>query len=144
MAYRIKDYVIMDMPFVNMGSNHILVLSLQHFIRKLDTDLMSFLRRDFPRKKGLNEVVGEGSSIRIGFFSSAGELLRGHFRRTRKSGDKFSFIGFATVDYIIYCEIQCRVDSMYFSDCNISLCASLILASSSWVILPVALTFFAI
>ena len=45
--------------FVNVGSNHIGVFALQHFIGKLPPDLMGLLRRGFPRFKGLYQVVGQ-------------------------------------------------------------------------------------
>ena len=49
----------MQVALVDMGSNHIGVLALQHFIGKLPPDLMGLLRRGFPRFKGLYQVMGQ-------------------------------------------------------------------------------------
>ena len=49
----------MQMALVYVGSQHIGVFALQHFIGKLPPDLMGLLRRGFARLKGLYQVVGQ-------------------------------------------------------------------------------------
>ena len=49
----------MQMALVYVGSQHIGVFALQHFVGKLPPDLMGLLRRSFARFKGLYQVVGQ-------------------------------------------------------------------------------------
>ena len=55
---RTKNNVIMDMSFVYVGSQNIFVLPLCYRVGKLPTYLMRLFIADFPRLKGLHEVVG--------------------------------------------------------------------------------------
>ena len=54
-----KNDVVMQMALVYVGSQHIGVFALQHFVGKLPPDLMGLLRRGFARLKGLYQVVGQ-------------------------------------------------------------------------------------
>ena len=54
-----KDDVVVDVPFVNVGGQHIGIFSLQDFICKLPTNLVGLLRRGFARRKRLYQVVGQ-------------------------------------------------------------------------------------
>ena len=49
----------MQVALVYVGSQHIGVLPLQHFVGKLPPDLMGLLRRGFPRFKRLYQMVGQ-------------------------------------------------------------------------------------
>ena len=49
----------MQMALIYVGSQHIGVFALQHFVGKLPPDLMGLLRRSFARFKGLYQVVGQ-------------------------------------------------------------------------------------
>ena len=49
--------MIMDVPFVNVRSQHIRVFALQDFIRKLPANLVGLLWRGFTRRKRLYQVV---------------------------------------------------------------------------------------
>ena len=55
---RTKNHMVMDMPLVYVGSQHIFVLPLCYRVGKLPTYLMRLFITDFPRLKGLHEVVG--------------------------------------------------------------------------------------
>ena len=55
---RTKNHMVMDMPLVYVGSQHIFVLPLCYRVGKLPTYLMRLFIADFPRLKGLHEVVG--------------------------------------------------------------------------------------
>ena len=55
---RAKNDVIMDMPFVYMGSQNIFMLSFGYCVGKLPPDFMGFSVIDFPRLKGLYQMVG--------------------------------------------------------------------------------------
>ena len=54
-----KNDVIMDVALINMGSQHIGIFPLQHFIGKLLPDLMGLFRRGLAGGKGLYQVVGQ-------------------------------------------------------------------------------------
>ena len=54
----IEDDVIMAMPLVYVGSNHILILAFQPFVGELLADLVRPFRRDFSDIKRLNQVPG--------------------------------------------------------------------------------------
>ncbi len=50
-VHGVEDDVIMAMPLVNVSCNHILILALKPFIRKLFPDFMSLFRRHFTDVK---------------------------------------------------------------------------------------------
>ena len=54
-----KDDVVVDVPFVNVGGQHIGIFSLQDFICKLPANFVGLLRRGFARRKRLYQVVGQ-------------------------------------------------------------------------------------
>ena len=54
----IEDDVIMAMPLVDVGGDHIFILAFQPFVGKLFSDFMRHLRRDFSDVEGLNQVSG--------------------------------------------------------------------------------------
>ena len=51
--------MIMNVAFVNMGSQHIGIFPLQHFVGKLLPDLMGLFRCGLAGSKGLYQVVGQ-------------------------------------------------------------------------------------
>ena len=53
-VHGIEDNVIMAMPFVNVGSDHILIFAFKPFIGKLLADLMCHFRLDFTNIERLN------------------------------------------------------------------------------------------
>ena len=55
----IENQVVMDMPFVNMGGKYKFVLAAQDLIGKLYSDLMGFLRGDFPRRERLYQMAAQ-------------------------------------------------------------------------------------
>ena len=55
---RTKNHMVMDMPLVYVGSQNIFVLPLCYRVGKLPPDFMRLFIADFPRLKGLHEVVG--------------------------------------------------------------------------------------
>ena len=57
-VYGTKNDVVMDMPLVNMGSQNILMLSFGYCVGKLPPDFMGLSVIDFPRLKGLYQMVG--------------------------------------------------------------------------------------
>ena len=56
--YRTKNDMVMDMPFVYVGSQHIFVLPLCYRVGKLPPDFMGFFIIHFSRLKGLYQMVG--------------------------------------------------------------------------------------
>ena len=55
----IEDNMIMTMPLVYVGCDHIFVLAFEPFVCELLADLMSLFRCDFAHIKRLNEVSGD-------------------------------------------------------------------------------------
>ena len=53
-----KNDVIMDMTFINVRRQNILMLSFGYSVGKLPPDFMGGLVINFPRLKGLYKVVG--------------------------------------------------------------------------------------
>ena len=56
---RAKYDVVMDMPLVYMGSQNILISAAKNLVRKLLSYAVGFLIADFPRRKGLYQMVSE-------------------------------------------------------------------------------------
>ena len=55
---RAKNHMIMDMTFINMRCQNILMLPFSHSVGKLPPDFMGLFRRCFPRLKGLDQMKG--------------------------------------------------------------------------------------
>ena len=70
----IEDDVIMAMPLVDVGGDHIFILAFQPFVGKLFSDFMRHLRRDFSDVEGLNILP-------MDFIMSGQVLCRACFRR---------------------------------------------------------------
>ena len=60
---RAKNDMVMDMPLVNVRRKDVFMLPLCYRVGKLPPDLMGFFVIDFPRLKGLYQVVGEVVSL---------------------------------------------------------------------------------
>ena len=56
--YGAENNVIVDVSFVNVRREYILMLPLCYCVGKLPPDLMGFLIVHFPRRKGLYQVKG--------------------------------------------------------------------------------------
>ena len=56
--YGAENNVIVDVSFVNVRREYILMLPLCYCVGKLPPDLMGFLIIDFPRLKGLYQMKG--------------------------------------------------------------------------------------
>ena len=94
-VYKINDAkndVVMDMPLVNVRRQNILILPLCYSIGKLPPDFMSGLVIDFPRLKGLYEVVGEIVSLIQRLRQVKFKLNICRFSRAAKRGHKHFFI----------------------------------------------------
>ena len=57
-VHRAKNDMVMDVSFVNVRREYILMLPLCYRVGKLLTDFMGFLIVDFPRLKGLYQMKG--------------------------------------------------------------------------------------
>ena len=60
---RAKNDVVMDMSLINVRREDVFMLPFCYRVGKLPPDLMGFLVIDFPRLKGLYQVVGEVVSL---------------------------------------------------------------------------------
>ena len=132
----IEDDVIMAMPLVDVGSNHILVLALEPFVRKLFPDLVSFFRRHFTDVKGLDQMTGKHLRhlhsllyckvsrplkffcCRVACSASIGRNIEGIvcLLRVKNIGESF---------------VYSSSDWLDFSNCHISPCLSFSSATSS-------------
>ena len=58
-VHSIEDDVIMTMPLVDVGGNHILIFTFEPFVGKLFADFMRLFRGYFTYVKGLNQMTGD-------------------------------------------------------------------------------------
>ena len=83
--------MVMDMPLVNMRRKDVFMLPLCYRVGKLPPDLMGFFVIDFPRLKGLYQVVGEVVSLIQRLRQGKGKLnVRRFHRSSRKRTQAFS------------------------------------------------------
>ena len=55
---RVENQMVMNMVFVNVSGQHILIFSIEDFIRELLADLVGKLRRDLSNVKRLDQMTG--------------------------------------------------------------------------------------
>ena len=63
-VHRAKNDMVMDVSFVNVRREYILMLPLCYRVGKLLSDFMGFLIIDFPRLKGLYQMKPAATSER--------------------------------------------------------------------------------
>ena len=123
-VHSIKNQMIVNMTFVNVGGQHILVFPTEYFIRKLLADLMGKLRRNFADIKGLNDMTGND-------FDGIHPLLLGNLSRPFKllscclSGaairrDEHFLIGLFRIHDVRESLTQSSSDCFDFSNCHTS------------------------
>ena len=132
----IEDDVIMAMPLVDVGSNHILILAFQPFICKLLADLMCLFRRDFSDIKRLDQVPGN-------YLRHLHSLLDGKVARplkffcrsiagsTPKRGNIELVIRLLRIKDVGKRLVYSSPDWLDFSNCHISFCLSFSSVTSS-------------
>ena len=119
----------MQMALVYVGSQHIGVFALQHFVGKLPPDLMGLLRRGFARLKGLYQVVGQI----VAFVERLRQQhLKFNIRRfvgTAKGRYQYFIVRLVRVFDVVKGRFQIYLDRMDLCNCHI--CASAPLMSST-------------
>ena len=73
-ADRIKNQVVMDMPFVYVGGEDKFIFAAQDFLCKLHPDLMGFFRRHLPRLKRLDQVAAQVGALVDGVAAGPGKF----------------------------------------------------------------------
>ena len=87
----------MDVSLINMGSQHIGVFPLQHFVGKLPPDLMGLLRRGLAGGKGLYQVMGQIVALLVCLRQQHFKLNVRCFIGTGKGGHQQLIIGLVRV-----------------------------------------------
>ena len=132
----IEDDVIMAMPLVDVGGNHILILAFQPFVGKLLSDFMRHLRRDFSDVEGLNQVSGNhlrhlhsllGSEISCPLKF----LCRCVAGSTSERGNIELIVSLCRVEDVGKRLVYSSSDWLDFSNCHISFCLSFSSVTSS-------------
>ena len=132
----VEDDVIMAMPLVDVGGNHILILAFQPFVGKLLANFMRHLRRDFSDVEGLNQV--SGNHLRHLHPLLGGEVsrpLKFLCRRVAGSaserGNIELIVSLFRVEDVGKRLVYSSSDWLDFSNCHISFCLSFSSVTSS-------------
>lgn len=62
---RVKNDVVMDMPFVYVGSENKFIFAAQYFICQLHADLMCLFRRHLTGRKCLYQMAAQVGALRL-------------------------------------------------------------------------------
>ena len=132
----VEDDVIVAMPLVDVGGNHILILAFQPFACELLSDFMRLFRRDFSDVEGLNQVSGNhlrhlhsllGSEVSRPFKF----LCRRVAGSTAERGNIELIVRLRRVEDVGKCLVYSSSDWLDFSNCHISFCLSFSSVTSS-------------
>ena len=123
-VHGIENQVIMNMVFINMGGQHILILPGEDFIRKLLADLMGKLRRDLANIKGLDDMAGNNFDgihpLLLGNFSRPFKFLSRCLSGTSIGRDKHFIIGLLRIHDVRKSLVQSSSDCFDLSNCHTS------------------------
>lgn len=92
-----KNQMIMDVALVYMGSQHIGIFPLQHFVGKLFPDLMGLFRRGLAGGKGLYQVMGQIVALLDGLGQQHFKFNVRRFVGTGKGGHQQLVVGLVRV-----------------------------------------------
>ena len=87
----------MDVALVYMGSQHIGIFPLQHFVGKLLPDLMGLFRRGLAGSKGLYQVVGQIVALLVRLRQQHFKFYVRCFIGTAKRGHQHFVLGLVRV-----------------------------------------------
>ena len=96
-----KQNVIMNVPLVDVGCDHILVFAAEDFIGKLFADLMGFLIVHFSRRKGLYQMVRKIVPLVHGLLAGKLKLNIRRFNGAAKGGHQQLFVRLCRVGDIV-------------------------------------------
>ena len=119
---RIENQMVMNMVFVNVSGQHILVFSTEDFIRKLLADLVGKFRCDLSDFKGLDHMTGYDPDrihpFLLGYFSRPFKFPRCGLAGTAVGRDQQLLIGLFGIQNVRDCLAQSSSDCFDFSNCH--------------------------
>ncbi len=118
-ADRIKDQVIMDMAFINMGGKDKLILATQDFLCKLHTDFVGLFWRGLPRLESLYQMAAQVRTLVDSMAASPGKLNIGGFRGAANGGHQKFPVRLGGITDIVKRLFQRRLNRMCLCNCHI-------------------------
>ena len=129
---RAKNDVVMDMPLINVRRQNVFMLSLCYCVGKLPPDLMGFFIIDFPRLKGLYQVMGKIVSLVQSLRQGKSKLNVCRFIGAAERGHKHFFVRLIRVLDIVKGFAQRAFNRFNLCNRHISASTPLISSMSSW------------
>ena len=119
---RIENQVVMNMVFVNVSGQHILIFSFEDFICELLADLVGKLRRDLSDFKGLDHMTGydpdRSHPFLLGYFPRPFKFSRCGLAGTAVGRDQQLLVGLFGIQNVRDCLAQSSSDCFDFSNCH--------------------------
>ena len=119
---RIENQMVMNMVFVNVSGQHILIFSSEDFVCKLLADLVGKLRCDLSNFKGLDHMTGYDPDrihpFLLGYFPRPLKFPRCGLAGTAVGRDQQLLIGLFGIQNVRDCLAQSSSDCFDFSNCH--------------------------
>ena len=119
---RIENQMVMNMVFVNVSGQHILIFSSEDFICKLLANLVGKLRCDFSNFKGLDHMTGYDPDrihpFLLGYFPRPFKFPRCGLAGTAVGRDQQLLVGLFGIQNVRDCLAQSSSDCFDFSNCH--------------------------
>ena len=119
---RIENQMVMNMVFVNVSGQHILIFSSEDFICKLLADLVGKLRCDLSNFKGLDHMTGYDPDrihpFLLGYFPRPFKFPRCGLAGTAVGRDQQLLVGLFGIQNVRDCLAQSSSDCFDFSNCH--------------------------
>ena len=127
-----------------MGSQHIGIFPLKHFVGKLLPDLMGLFRRGLAGSKGLYQVVGQIVALLVRLRQQHFKFYVCCFIGAGKGGHQQLIVGLVRVFDVVQGFFQRCLDRMYLCNCHIFASAPLMSSMSCAYTGPMLFSRFAI
>ena len=119
---RIENQMVMNMVFVNVSGQHILIFSSEDFICKLLANLVGKLRCDLSNFKGLGHMTGYDPDrihpFLLGYFPRPFKFPRCGLAGTAVGRDQQLLVGLFGIQNVRDCLAQSSSDCFDFSNCH--------------------------
>ena len=119
---RIENQMVMNMVFVNVSGQHILIFSSEDFICKLLADLVGKLRCDLSNFEGLDHMTGYDPDrihpFLLGYFPRPFKFPRCGLAGTAVGRDQQLLVGLFGIQNVRDCLAQSSSDCFDFSNCH--------------------------
>ena len=119
---RIENQMVMNMVFVNVSGQHILIFSSEDFVCKLLADLVGKLRCDLSNFKGLDHMTGYDPDrihpFLLGYFPRPFKFPRCGLAGTAVGRDQQLLVGLFGIQNVRDCLAQSSSDCFDFSNCH--------------------------